>query len=133
MTQPTPDLIVFDGTCVFCSSFARFVSWADRDRRFAFVTSQSDMGRAICEAYDIDPDDPESNIVRVGSDAFLKMRAFTKVMKVVGWPWKAMAVLDLMPRPLSDWLYDRIARNRYLFGRRACPIPSAALRERLIE
>lgn len=133
MTRPAFDLIVFDGECVFCSSFARFVARFDKKSRFAFVTLQSETGRTLCLEYGINPDDPESNIVRVEGRAYLKMRAFTKVMKVIGWPWKALAVIDIMPRPIADWIYNRIARNRYLFGRRRCLLPSAALKARLIE
>ncbi len=46
----------------------------------------------------------------------------------------AAKVLLLLPRPLRDWLYQRIAKNRYtLFGRKdSCDIPSAELRGRLI-
>ncbi|TIX36150.1 MAG: DUF393 domain-containing protein, partial [Mesorhizobium sp.] len=42
--------------------------------------------------------------------------------------------LLLLPRPLRDWLYDRVAKNRYaLFGRKeSCEIPSAELKGRLI-
>jgi predicted DCC family thiol-disulfide oxidoreductase YuxK len=41
----------------------------------------------------------------------------------------------LLPRPLADWLYDRVAQNRYaLFGRTdSCMIPPPEWRERFIE
>lgn len=43
-------------------------------------------------------------------------------------------MLLILPRPLRNWLYDRIAKNRYaMFGRKdSCEIPSAELRGRLI-
>jgi predicted DCC family thiol-disulfide oxidoreductase YuxK len=43
-------------------------------------------------------------------------------------------VLLLLPRPWRDWLYERIAKNRYaIFGRKdSCDIPSAVTRERVI-
>jgi predicted DCC family thiol-disulfide oxidoreductase YuxK len=39
-----------------------------------------------------------------------------------------------LPRPLRDWLYDRIARNRYrLFGRRdTCLVPSPDVANRFL-
>jgi predicted DCC family thiol-disulfide oxidoreductase YuxK len=42
------------------------------------------------------------------------------------WPWRLAAVLWLIPTPLRDWLYDRIALNRYrLFGKYdRCIIPT---------
>lgn len=133
MTRLDVDLIVFDGECVFCSSFARFVAKHDRVGRFAFVTSQSATGRALCIANGINPDDPESNIVRVDGKAHLKFRAFTTVMRVIGWPWRALGVLGIIPRTVANWVYDRIAKNRYVFGRRQCILPSPELKARLIE
>jgi predicted DCC family thiol-disulfide oxidoreductase YuxK len=40
-----------------------------------------------------------------------------------------------MPRPLRDWLYNRLARNRYRwFGRRdACYLPTPELAPRFLD
>ena len=127
------DLIVFDATCIFCSSFARFMARYDRKARFKFVTAQSETGRALYRTYELDPDLMETNIVIVNGRAHVKMAAFRVAMSTIGWPWRLFAVLGLIPQPLSDWLYDRIARNRYVFGRRKCVIPSEELRGRIVE
>ncbi|MBU2085630.1 MAG: DUF393 domain-containing protein [Alphaproteobacteria bacterium] len=130
---PDGDLIVFDGRCIFCSGFARFMARHDTARRFRFVTAHSDTGRALYLAHDLDPDLMETNIVIVDGKANIKMRAFTAAMSAIGWPWRSMAVLNLPPKAVMDWIYDRIARNRYRFGRQSCPVPTPALRARLIE
>lgn len=133
MTDPKSDLIVFDGTCIFCSGFARFMARYDHKARFHFVTAQSDKGRALYRTYDLDPDLMETNIVIVGGVAHLKMAAFAAAVSAIGWPWRMFAILGYIPQPLSDWMYDRIARNRYLFGRRKCVIPSEDLRGRIVD
>ena len=53
----------------------------------------------------------------------------------LGGAWRLLAVLRLIPRPLADWLYDAIARNRYrLFGRtEACMMPPPQWRDRFIQ
>lgn len=127
------DLILFDGTCIFCSGFARLVARHDRVGRFRFVTAHSPTGQALYRRYGLDPKAMETNIVLTGGQVHLRMRAFTAAMRCLGWPWKSAAVLDLLPRPLADRTYGLIARYRYVFGRRACPVPSADLRARLIE
>jgi len=127
------DLIVFDGACVFCSGFARFMARHDTAERFRFVTAQSATGQALYVRHRLDPMAMETNIVIVEGRAYVKMGAFAAAMRSLGWPWRALAVADAIPQPLSDRLYDVIARNRYRFGRRACPLPSAALRGRLVE
>ena len=127
------DLIVFDGDCIFCSGFARFMARRDRAGRFRFVTAQSAAGRALYRAHGLDPDAMETNIVIVDGRAYVKLMAFCAAMQAIGWPWRGLTALRAIPRPIGDWLYDRLARNRYAFGRRACPMPSADLRGRLVE
>lgn len=130
---PGKDVIVFDGTCVYCSGFARLVARFDHADRFRFVTAHSPLGQRLYRAYGLDPVAMETNIVIRGGQPHLKMAAFAAAMGALGWPWRAAEVLGWLPRRLSDPLYDWIARNRYRFGRQACVVPNAALRARLIE
>lgn len=75
----------------------------------------------------------ETNIVILGHTAHIKMQAFTAAFSQLGWPWKVAKVLDVMPRGMSDWVYDKAAQNRYRFGRQACPMPSPELKARIIQ
>jgi len=50
-----------------------------------------------------------------------------------GWG-RVGAVLRILPRPVQDWLYRPLSRNRYrLFGRTdMCAVPDAGLKRRLL-
>jgi predicted DCC family thiol-disulfide oxidoreductase YuxK len=130
---PGVDLIVFDGKCIFCSGFARFMARRDIERRFRFVTAHSALGRSLYLAHGLDPDLMATNIVIVRGRAHVKMAAFAAAIGTVGWPWRTLAVLGLLPSGVADLVYDWIARNRYRFGRQVCVIPSDELKARLIE
>lgn len=127
-------LIVFDGVCVLCSGFVRMVVRLDRHRRFRFATAQSPFGEALFRKHGLRTDAYETNLVLIDGVAFTMLDSLVAVMSELGWPWRAVKALLLLPRPLRDWLYHRIARNRYaLFGRKdSCGIPSAALRGRFL-
>jgi predicted DCC family thiol-disulfide oxidoreductase YuxK len=127
------DLIVFDGKCIFCSGFARFMARRDVKGRFHFVTAHSPLGRSLYLAHGLDPDLMETNIVISGGRAHVKMAAFAAAVGTLGWPWRGLAVLGWLPRSIADRVYDWIARNRYRFGRQVCVMPSGALKARLIE
>lgn len=127
------NLIVFDADCIVCSGFARFMARHDKHAGFRFVTAQSGTGRALYDEHGLDPDLMETNIVIHDGHVYTKMASLAAAMRSLGWPWKAFAVLDLLPQQAADWLYDRIARNRYRFGRRSCPVPSQDLRDRLVD
>ncbi len=100
---------------------------------FALSTPTRTSVRHSTGTTGLDPQKMETNIVICRGRAYTKMASFTAAMKSLGWPWKALTVLDLLPRRLTDWTYDRIAQNRYRLGRRTCPLPSAALKERLLD
>ena len=127
-------LIVFDGVCVFCSGFVQLILRLDRKKRFRFATAQSPLGEALFRRHGLPTDDYDSNLAIIDGAAFTKLDSFVAVMAALGWPWRAAKALLILPRPLRDWLYDRVAKNRYaLFGRKdSCDIPSAELRQRLI-
>jgi predicted DCC family thiol-disulfide oxidoreductase YuxK len=136
--KPTFDasypLIVFDGVCVLCSGFVRMVVRLDRKGRFRFATAQSPFGEALFRKYGLRTDSYETNLVIIDGAAFTRLDSFVAVMADLGWPWRAARLLLLLPRPLRNWPYDRIAKNRYaLFGKKdSCEVPSAELKGRLI-
>lgn len=131
-----PDhLVVFDGVCVLCSFFARWIAANDRAGRFRFATAQSPLGMQLFAAHGLRTDQYETNLVIIDGRAFMRMDSLIAVADTLGWPWRAARVLRLLPSSMQDWLYDRIARNRYaLFGKKdSCEIASADLRGRLID
>lgn len=122
--------ILFDGVCVLCSGWVRFVAARDGGR-FRFVPVQSPYGRALAERLGISTDMPESNAVVLGG--MVKSDAAVAVLSLLP-SWGAARVLGWMPRRLRDTLYDRVARNRYrLFGRiAACMVPPPGLARRVL-
>ncbi|MGH1368113.1 MAG: thiol-disulfide oxidoreductase DCC family protein [Maritimibacter sp.] len=133
MEKLPKDIIVFDGVCLFCSRFARFIARHDRGARFRFVTAQSPLGQSLYRRFGLDPEGFATSIVIKDGTAFTKWAGFCVAMSVTRWPYRAAGALRVLPKGPADWMYDRFARNRYAFGRRQCEMPSEALRGRLIE
>lgn len=129
------DLIVFDGECVLCSGFFRFVLVRDRGQRFQFVLAQSELGARIYTALGLDTRDFETNIVVTDGSIYAKLNAFAAAMRTLGWPWRILSVAAYLPRPIADPIYHLIARSRYrIFGRYdACMLPGAALQSRFLD
>ncbi|MCB8819060.1 thiol-disulfide oxidoreductase DCC family protein [Microvirga rosea] len=130
-----PDsLILFDGVCILCSSWVRFILEHETSPRFRFMRIQSASGRALATALGIDSDEPETNVVIVGGNAYFKADAALAVLHhLKGYGWTRC--LGAIPRPVRNWLYDRVARNRYaLFGKdERCLLPSPALAGRIMD
>lgn len=128
------DLIVFDGECVLCSGFFRFVLSRDRTQRFNFATAQSELGQALYAALNLPGDEFETNLVIVDGHIHERLDSFAAAMGALGWPWCGLAGVRLLPDVAKSPLYRLIARNRYrIFGRYdRCLVPDATLRARFL-
>ena len=127
-------LILYDGVCVFCSRWVRWVIERDRERRFSFAAVQGERGRALAAAIGINPNSPQSNaVIRDGRALFKSDASLAVLSSLPGWGWARLLVA--MPRPVRDWIYDRMASNRYrFFGRtEVCWLPPAEARERFLD
>ena len=81
---PAPDLpdglILFDGVCLLCSAWVRFVVRRDPAARFRFVAIQDAAGREMAARLGIDATEPETNAVVLGGRAFFKSDAALAVL-----------------------------------------------------
>jgi predicted DCC family thiol-disulfide oxidoreductase YuxK len=131
---PDDDVILYDGVCVFCSRWIRFIAARDTAKRFRFTAIQSAYGTRLAQVFGIDADDPDTNAVVHGGVAYFKSdAALTVLSNLPGWRWIRM--LFAVPKPLRNAVYDLVAKNRYrLFGKYdACFVPDADMRARVLE
>jgi predicted DCC family thiol-disulfide oxidoreductase YuxK len=134
---PFPDglpLIVFDGVCVLCSEFARFIARRDRQGRLRFASAPSPLDKALFRDYGRDPVNYETNLLIADGCAFGKLRAFAGIMGGLGGLWRLAGIVSMLPARTGDRLYDLIAQNRNgLFGRtEAYMVPEAGWCDRVI-
>jgi predicted DCC family thiol-disulfide oxidoreductase YuxK len=137
MVPPFADdrpILIFDGHCVLCSSFAQFVLRHDRRRRFRLLAAQMPLGVALYRHFGLDPTDYETNILIEDGHAWLKAESSIRVFERLGLPWSLMAVARALPRPVRDWFYGIVARNRLRwFGTRAaCYRPDSSDADRFL-
>ena len=131
---PDDDVIVYDGVCVFCSRWVRFVISRDRDRQFRVTAIQSAYGARLAQAVGIDAADPDSNVVIRGGTAYFKSdAALTVLSNLPGLRWTR--ALFVVPKPLRDAVYNLIAHNRYrIFGKyETCFVPDVEMRASVME
>ena len=127
-------IIVFDGYCALCTGWAAFVLRHDKQGHYRLLTAQSELGRALYVHYGLDPDDYETNILIDDGVAWFKAEGSIRMAVGLGWPWRAALLLRVLPSGFSNWLYDRVARNRLRwFGKReACYVPAPSDADRFL-
>ena len=127
-------IVIMDGECALCTRSARLLCRLDKREEFRICPSQSRLGRAVLGHYGLDPDDPDTWLYVVDGRSYSSLDAIIRVGRRVGGMGRAAVLFRPLPRFLQDWLYRRLARNRYwLFGRAdLCGLPDERLRRRLI-
>jgi len=126
-------LLLYDGDCVICSGWFRFVAERDDARKFLFTAIQSPYGRALALKYGIDPDNPQSNAVLIDGTVNLRSdSAIVALEALPGYGW--VKAFRNIPKPMRDRFYSFIARNRYRwFGKnKTCELGGMAYADRVI-
>ncbi len=141
--EATGAIIVFDGVCVLCNGWVRFLLRRDRQHRYRFAAMQGDVGRRLLAEHGLDPDDPLSFLLveydrthagasppRVSTDS----DAMRRVLMGLGGVWRLAVAMAVVPRALRDPLYRLIARNRYRwFGQHeVCVVPEPENADRFL-
>lgn len=131
MTAP---IYLFDGHCVLCSRAVKYVLWHERTPDMRFVAILSEEGRKLAVTNNIDPDEPESFLIIKDGRVFRSSDAVIVLASYIGGVHKIAVLGKILPRPLRDWLYGLIARNRYkIFGRtEQCYLPAPENRARFV-
>jgi len=133
--DPRPPTLLFDGVCNLCNGVVQFVLKRERAPVMRFAALQSDAGRRLCDRFGL-PTDTLDTVVLVDDDgAHTKSEAALRLTRYLRAPWSWARCLRVVPRPIRDWVYDRVANNRYRwFGQQAaCMVPTPTIASRFVE
>ena len=119
--------------CGGCNRFVDFVMWADRRREIFFSPVQ---GETAAEFFLYQNEPPrEWRIAYVDEKGIYEgADAIFLVFRKLGGIWTLPALFMCIPRPVKDYFYGIVSRNRYsIFGKReTCRVPSPEERERFL-
>lgn len=127
--------VIFNGTCGLCNRFVVFALRRESRASLWFASNHSAGAQQLLARVDLVGADAETIVVIYGDRAIVRSSAMLLVMSHLRWPWKAAAVLRIVPRFLRDWVYSIVSRNRVrIFGAvKECSLLPLELRSRIIE
>jgi predicted DCC family thiol-disulfide oxidoreductase YuxK len=128
-------IILFDGLCNFCNSTVLFLIKMDKNASFKFASLQADSGQALLNKFNLPRQDFGSIILIQGNQYFVKSTAILIIIKSLGgYFYPLYLLLSIIPRPISNFFYDLIAKYRFkIWGvRNSCMVPSEDLKERFL-
>lgn len=127
-------IILFDGVCNLCNNSVKSIIQRDSAGYFQFASLQSDVGQKLLQHYGLN-DYINSFVLIENERYYLKSSAALRICKNLDGAWKLLSFLRIIPRPIRDFIYDRIAHNRYKwFGKQdSCMIPTPEIRKRFLD
>ena len=126
-----PPMLVYDGSCGFCSRAVQFILRHEQRHDLRFVARDSELGKELRRRFHLEA--VESLLWIEGGNAFIESDAVLNAGKYVGGIWAVLVSLgSLVPSGLRDPIYRFIARNRRRFSSSAttCFVPTAEQRIR---
>jgi len=117
------DIIVFDGVCILCNKFFRWVLKNDRINIFSFTNIQSNFylkNKKINKSID-------SILVITKSEEILyESDAVNFILKKINKLLLIRFLIIITPKFISNFFYRIIAKNRYkIFGKKdSCYVPT---------
>lgn len=142
--EAPPLLVLFDGVCNLCNGSVQFMIDRDPSAHLKFAALQSKGAREVltralgeARAEEILPkegDDPGSVLLLERGVLHDRSSAALRIARHLSFPYSALFVFLIVPRPLRDLVYRFIARNRYRwFGKsETCRVPTPELRARFL-
>ncbi|TAG08674.1 MAG: DUF393 domain-containing protein [Verrucomicrobia bacterium] len=124
--------VFFDGECLMCNRFVRFIVKEDAAKCIRFATLQGSSGAALRNR--LGKQEIWSLLVEIDGKTIEKSAAVLRVFSAFGGHWRLLAAFAYcVPRVVRDWIYDWVAlrRHRWFARNNTCEIPSTELMARL--
>lgn len=135
----TDYILLYDGVCGFCNGTVQLIIRHDRKRTMKFAALQGTFAAEVMERHPflkhidslilVEHAGTPDETIHIRSNGALIVAGY-----LGGW-WSVFLAARIIPRPIRDFVYDRIAGFRYhLFGKYdSCLLPPREVRSRFID
>jgi len=128
-------IILFDGVCNLCDKSVQFIIKRDTKDVFRFTTINSDIGEKIIKHIGFNKKADSIILYEPGKAYYIKAEAVIKIAQNIGWPYNLISILSIIPKSITNYIYDYIAKNRYKWygNKDECMIPSSEIKSKFLE
>jgi predicted DCC family thiol-disulfide oxidoreductase YuxK len=139
MSDPAGPVVLYDGLCGFCNAWVTVLIEMDRRAVLRYAPLQGAFAAEVLSRHpDLAGEDTLVLVEHPGTAqerVSLRSTAVLRIARHTGGAGRFLLPFGLVPRPLRDWWYDRVARRRHeRFGRYdSCPLPPEDVRSRFLD
>lgn len=123
-------LVLYDGDCGFCNRSVAFILKHERTHEIVFAPIQSAFTQQLFEKNNWPKPDLSTFYFIHGNEKFERASAAFEVLKDLKNPYRLLRVFRFIPRGISNWCYDQIAKRRQRIAAGFCVMPTPEQRIR---
>jgi len=106
-------IVLYDAHCNFCSAIVRYFKKNDKKNVILWIENDNKKAAKIISKLKLEKH-IDSIIWTDEKNYLIKSAALIKILEILN--WEIRHFLNLFPTKFSDFIYDFIAKNRYLIG-----------------
>lgn len=127
-------LVIFDGECAMCNRAVNFIVSNESGTILRFASKQGSAGGHMLAEHGLTKESAQSIVLIENGAAYLRSDASLRLSKYLRMPWSGFHTFLYVPRPIRDFCYSLVAKNRHKFTGRieSCANLSPEVRERII-
>jgi predicted DCC family thiol-disulfide oxidoreductase YuxK len=127
-------IVFFDGDCGVCNFWVQWILERDKKDQFMFASLQSDFGQKFLSERGLDTTVFNTMYLWKPKQYYhIKSRAVLQIASLLGGIYKLAGIGRIIPKFLSDGVYDIISRNRMKLANQKCYLPTPHQRAKFIE
>lgn len=127
-------IVFFDGDCGVCNFWVQWILERDKKDRFLFASLQSEAGQQFLTKEKLSTTQFNTlYLLQPDAKYLLKSRAVLKIATLIGGAYSLLGLGRLMPRFVSDYLYDKVSENRMKISSQKCFLPDADQKRKFID
>jgi predicted DCC family thiol-disulfide oxidoreductase YuxK len=127
-------ILLFDSDCILCNKSVQYIIKHDSNKLFQFASLQSKFGQEFLQENKLPLNVYSTVIYLQQNKIYTKSSAAIRAFAALNILSKIFLILLIFPRPIRDFVYDVIAKNRKHFfkNQTSCLIPSEELKKRML-
>ena len=103
--------LLYDSECPFCCQIIKKISALIETKEVSYIKIKSKKGKELIKTYSLE--NIKSVIyIKENKKVFIKSDAILNLCREMKMPYKILYVLTIIPKFLSDLVYDFVAKNR---------------------
>lgn len=125
------EVIIYDGICVLCNKYIKWVLDKDKENLFLISNLQSKFTEEkFPELRKID----SVAVIKKNGEIVQKSKAVNHILKSINRLILLRTILNILPLSISNFFYDIVAKSRYrVFGKYdSCQLPEPEYKSRFI-